>query len=1170
MGRFFLVACFSYYICLAVAPELCFSCTLPSLCDVSIDKLNYLQSSGIVTSVDLVKVYTQRTSEVNDRLRAVTEINPDALVIAKVRDAERAHGFVRGPLHGIPILLKDNIATTDSQNTSAGSFALQGAQPKYEAIVVKKLRAAGAVILGKATMGEWAQFRSAFGSSSHGWSALHGQTLGAYHTQQDPHGSSSGSAVAVSVGLATLSLATETSGSIVNPAEKNNLVGIKPTMGLTSRDMVIPITLRQDSVGPIAQTVKDAAYMLAAISGKDKHDNWTLAQPFDVVPDYAKACNFNALNGTRLGVPRNGIAPFLDETTKPIMDAFERALRIMQNAGATVKDSTNFASFDKRKWDLNGEIVMDTDFASGLQGYLSKLKTNPNNLHSLQDLVHFTRNHPLEGLPDRDMHAWERSLKRQVDSNSDESRAAFQANLDMAEDEGIIGVLNRHNLDALVMPTFTAFHLTSIAGLPIITVPLGFYPKDTPVKMNLKGNLISVGPGIPFGLSFIGRKWSEETLISLAHAFEQKTMVRKQQEPLIKPSYELGSQIRDVARPSPSNLAIGAMSVKMEYRRPFMERLKAQFVSLSYALMTAGDLPGNPQSTAQVRQPSQALSGAAQAFRLAKTSSNDINAAKIQGKGAIYAASSAGAAGVRHPWNANGLTIAVSGSTGIHQRPLPSKHNSFQADRSKLDETILPSDTLRTPSPSHMAAQIAASRAIPSAGPKVPPHVINDRSQEGKSRLENKLDETSVPATKSLVQLYERKQDADVHRPVIQSVRYAKPPTTMASPMPVRPSARPMSSADVLSASLPKALARSTSASISTTHNTTSSGAVAVSLAKKQPAPKPPPPRRSQRTLSDATDEGAVVSRERSVQPIQTQRPKPDPPSTLRRHKTTTTLPTLPTAIRQTSPASPPIKPLPRSTSQSTLPPKPSPPLSRLSTETHLSPTSTNSYTPTLTVSSLANAMVASSLASSRATSPSKSPLPTPPPRRKASKSSLFHLHHSNPSNNSLISRTPSPTKPAGLARTTMRSEPAKAPKQAEFAGHLVRKPHHHHEGDRKRYRTELTERERKRYEGVWAANRGLLLPPPSSNIEALNGEVINLVVRDIWRRSKLPDVVLEEVWELVNLRGGRSLSREEFVVGLWLIDQKLKGNKLPTKVSDSVWGSVRRLEGLKMPKQRR
>jgi amidase len=267
--------------------------------------------------------------------------------------------------------------------------------------VVAKLRDAGTVIIGKNTMGQWAQMRSRKASSSHGWSAYGGQTLGAYYPQQDPSGSSSGSAVAISIGLALGSLATETSGSIVLPAEKSNVVGIKPTLGLTSRSMVIPISLRQDTVGPVAKTIKDAAHILSVISGQDKHDNWTSAQPFGEVPDYAKACNYYALREARLGVPRNGISPFLSGSTEPVMAAFEMALKLIRTAGAKIVDKADFAAFDIDAFGRNSSIVLGTDFVAGLSDYFAQLTHNPNNVHSLDDVAQFTRNDLREEYPDR-------------------------------------------------------------------------------------------------------------------------------------------------------------------------------------------------------------------------------------------------------------------------------------------------------------------------------------------------------------------------------------------------------------------------------------------------------------------------------------------------------------------------------------------------------------------------------------------------------------------------------------------------------------------------------------------------------------------------------------------------------------------------------------------------
>lgn len=421
----------------------------------------------------------------------------------------------------------------------AGSYALLGATVKREATVVAKLREAGAIILGKATMGQWAQCRSRKASSSHGWSAYGGQVHGAYYPQQDPSGSSSGSAVAVSVGLAMGSVATETSGSIVLPGERSNIVGIKPTLGLTSRSMTIPISLRQDTLGPMARTVKDAAYLLTAFAGLDKHDNWTAFVPFISMPDYTKACNYSALKGARLGVPRNGINHFLDGNTGPIMESFANAVKAVDHAGAKVVDHADFAKFDFAAFARTSSIVLDTDFVAGLRDYLSQLDHNPYNVRDLSDVAHFTKADPREEYPGRDTYVWDRQLTRNITNDSERSYAAYQANLQMAGEEGVLGVLDRYCLDALVMPTFASYQLPAIGGLPVVTVPLGFYPSNTPTKMNAKGNLVSVAPNIPYGIAFIGRKWSEEKLIGLAYAFEQRTLVRQKLKPQILPSFEL-------------------------------------------------------------------------------------------------------------------------------------------------------------------------------------------------------------------------------------------------------------------------------------------------------------------------------------------------------------------------------------------------------------------------------------------------------------------------------------------------------------------------------------------------------------------------------------------------------------------------------------------------------
>ena len=231
------------------------------------------------------------------------------------------------------------------------------------------------------------------------------------------------------------------------PAEKANLVGIKPTLGLTSRDLTIPISIRQDTTGPMAKTVKDAADILSVIAGKDPNDKWTLLQPFDVTPDYAKSCDQYGLEGTRIGIPRNGIDYFVKPTA--VMIAFEEALDFMETAGATVVDNANFQEFDFAEFSRNSSIVLDTDFVAGLEQYLANLTTNPNNVHNLADIADFTMKEPREEFPNRDMYVWARQLGRKITCTSPESLAAYEANLLAGEELGITGVLDRLGLDVV-------------------------------------------------------------------------------------------------------------------------------------------------------------------------------------------------------------------------------------------------------------------------------------------------------------------------------------------------------------------------------------------------------------------------------------------------------------------------------------------------------------------------------------------------------------------------------------------------------------------------------------------------------------------------------------------------------------------------------------------------
>ena len=382
-------------------------------------------------------------------------------------------------------------------SNTAGSFALYGAKVPRDSTLASKLRAAGVVILGKANLSQWANFRSF--NSTNGWSAYGGQTYGVYYPGQDPSGSSSGSGVSSAIGLAFATLGSETSGSILSPSEVSNLVGIKPTVGLTSRSLVIPISQHQDTVGPMARTVKDAAYVLQAIAGKDPYDNYTLAQPFDTPPNYVAACNFSALRGKRIGIPRNVIDP-TEEPDNTVIAAFNAAVETIKKAGATIVDNTNITSYALAHYTngSNENIVLDADFVSDLPDeYLSMLSYNPNNVHDLADVSNFTHNFPQEDYPDRDTKVWDQSLALGYNNTSPQFWAAYQDNLEIAGPQGILGLLANYSLDALILPTDFSPGLPALIGTPVVTVPLGFYPANETVIKNTRGTLVEVGPNIP-------------------------------------------------------------------------------------------------------------------------------------------------------------------------------------------------------------------------------------------------------------------------------------------------------------------------------------------------------------------------------------------------------------------------------------------------------------------------------------------------------------------------------------------------------------------------------------------------------------------------------------------------------------------------------------------------
>lgn len=386
----------------------------------------------------------------------------------------------------------------DSMNNTAGSYALVGATVASDATVAAKLRAAGVILLGKSNMSQWANFRSH--NSSNGWSAYGGQVTGAYYPNMDPSGSSSGSGVASSIGLALASLGTETSGSILSPASVSNLVGIKPSVGLTSRYLVVPISEHQDTVGPMARTVTDAAHILSIIAGKDPNDNYTLAQPFDAPPDYAAALNASSLKGARIGVPRNAMTP--KNHSQPVFDAFEESIKILKSAGAEVVEA-NFTAWEDYSADLNTvlsnmTIVLCSDFLTDLPKYLSQLNSNPQGVENLVDAVAFTKSFAEESYPARDIGVWDTALSLGYDNADSRFWEAYQYTSYYGGKGGVTGALELYDLDALILPTDYSWPIPALAGLPAITVPMGYYPGDTTIVAPDPWHLVRVGPHIPY------------------------------------------------------------------------------------------------------------------------------------------------------------------------------------------------------------------------------------------------------------------------------------------------------------------------------------------------------------------------------------------------------------------------------------------------------------------------------------------------------------------------------------------------------------------------------------------------------------------------------------------------------------------------------------------------
>jgi amidase len=486
--------------------------------EATLADLQAAMSAGRMTSRSITQQYIARIEELDRKgptLRHVLEINPDALSIADSLDQERKSGRVRGPLHGIPILLKDNIDTADRMTTTAGSLALEGSIPLQDAFIAAKLRSAGAVLLGKANLSEWANFRSTHSSS--GWSARGGQAKNPYVLDRNPCGSSSGSGGAVAANLCAAAIGTETDGSIVCPASANAVVGIKPTLGLVSRAGIIPIAHSQDTAGPMARTVRDAVIVLNALAGIDPRDPATLAGRSRGQVNYTRSLDPNGLRGARIGVARTKFFGYSDVTDK----ITNEAINVMKAQGAVIVDPANIATagkFDDSEFD-----VLLYEFKTDLNSYLAGLGPKAP-VRTLQDVIDFNERHKDREMPWFGQEIFLMAQKKGPLSEK-KYRDQLARNLRMSRTQGIDATMNKYKLDAIVAPTGSPPWVTdlingdhfsgasstpaAVAGYPNINVPAGFHHN------------------LPVGISFFGRAYSEPTLIRLAYAFEQATKHRR-------------------------------------------------------------------------------------------------------------------------------------------------------------------------------------------------------------------------------------------------------------------------------------------------------------------------------------------------------------------------------------------------------------------------------------------------------------------------------------------------------------------------------------------------------------------------------------------------------------------------------------------------------------------
>ena len=485
------------------------------LLEVTIDELQQKMNSGEYSSVSITKLYLRRIADIDKKgpaLNAVIELNPDALAIAAGLDAERKAGKVRGPMHGIPVLIKDNINCGDRMMTTAGALALEGHKAAKDAFIIRQLRASGAVLLGKTNLSEWANFRST--RSTSGWSSRGGQTKNPYRLGRTPSGSSAGSGSAVSANLCAVAIGTETNGSVVSPSSVNGIVGIKPTVGLLSRSGIIPISATQDTAGPMARTVKDAAILLGALTGVDTEDAVTMESKAKTRQDYTSFLDPNGLKGKRIGVEKT----FLSNGHEGVLALYQEAIALLKAQGATVIE----VELNKQIGEAgSGEtLVLQYEFKDGLDRYLATVADA--RVKSLADVIAFNRENAGRAMPYFKQETLEKSETRGGLDSSEYTDALKKV---LSVRQIIDDIIKQNQLDAISGTTsglagcidlITGDHGTgpgfsgpaAMAGYPHITVPMG-------TVMDL-----------PVGISFIGSAYTEPELLTIAYAYEQASKKR--------------------------------------------------------------------------------------------------------------------------------------------------------------------------------------------------------------------------------------------------------------------------------------------------------------------------------------------------------------------------------------------------------------------------------------------------------------------------------------------------------------------------------------------------------------------------------------------------------------------------------------------------------------------